>query len=313
MPGAARAGRGGGGVSRILAVGSVALDDVRTPFGRVKGALGGSASFFSASARFFSAVSVIAVTGEDFSARHLSLLERLGVDTSGIERAKGRTFRWSGHYDYDLNSAKTLKTELGVFRQFRPKLAAHHRRCRYVFLANIDPEIQFDVLRQADRPLLTACDTMNFWIEHKKKALVRLLGSVNILLCNDAEARELTGEHNLLKAARWALSRGPKLFVVKKGEHGVVCFSKDFVFMAPAFLLEDVFDPTGAGDSFAGGFIGSLSRNGRLTQDAVRRAVIYGSVLASYNVESFSLDRVARLTRPEIERRYKAFKELTRF
>lgn len=299
--------------NRILAVGSVALDSVKTPFGSVKDALGGSATFFSASARFFSAVSVVAVVGQDFPKKHLELIRKLGVDTRGIEVQKGKTFRWHGFYDYDLNSAKTLKTELNVFQSFRPKISREYERSRFVFLANIDPDLQNLVLGQVKGAELTACDTMNFWIENKKQSLRRLLRKVDIFLCNDSEAREFSGEYNLTKASRWILSQGPKLVVIKKGEHGVICFSKNFVFLAPAYLLERVFDPTGAGDTFAGGFIGYLTRSSRLNEAAVRKAVIYGSVLASYNVESFSLDRLTKLTRPEIEKRYRQFQKMTRF
>jgi len=299
----------------ILAVGTVALDTVETPFGKEKDAFGGSASFFSASARFFAPVGVVAVVGGDFPSKNLALLKRLGVDTSGIAvEEKGKTFRWTGHYGFDLNSAQTLKTELNVLQTFKAEVPAHLRSSKTVFLANIDPDIQSAVLGQVRKPRLTACDSMNYWIETKKKSLLRVLKKVDIFLCNDAEARELSGEFNLIRAARWILSKGPALVVIKKGEHGVTCFTKNSVFLAPAYLLETVFDPTGAGDSFAGGFIGYLSRSaGRLDAKQVRRAVIYGSVLASYNVESFSLDRVARLTRPEIEARYKLFREMTRF
>jgi len=298
---------------QILAVGSVALDSVETPFGKVHEALGGSASFFSASARFFSPVSVVAVVGDDFPKKHLNLMRKLGVGVEGIEVQKGRSFRWSGFYDYDLNSAKTLKTELNVFQTFKPQVSERDRQSAYVFLANIDPDLQISVLDQVRNPVFSACDTMNYWIETKKASLVKLLKKVDIFLCNDSEARELTGEFNLIKAAKHILSRGPKLFVIKKGEHGVLCFSKKFMFAAPAFLLETIFDPTGAGDSFAGGFIGYLSRGGKLSEAEVRKAVIYGSVLASYNVESFSLDRVAGLKKTDIAKRYREFQKLTRF
>lgn len=299
----------------ILAVGTVALDTVETPFGKEKDAFGGSASFFSASARFFAPVGIVAVVGGDFPPKNLALLKRLGVDTSGIAVEKtGKTFRWTGHYGFDLNSAKTLKTELNVLQTFKPDVPAHLRTAKTVFLANIDPDIQNAVLGQVRSPGLTACDSMNYWIETKKKSLLGVLKKVDVFLCNDAEARELSGEFNLIRAAKWILSKGPGLVVIKKGEHGVTCFTKHSVFLAPAYLLESVFDPTGAGDSFAGGFIGYLSRSaGRVTPQTVRRAVIYGSVLASYNVESFSLNRVARLTRPEIEKRYKLFREMTKF
>ena len=298
---------------RILAVGWVALDTVETPFGKIKDALGGSATFFGASARFFCPVSLVAVVGEDFPKKHLRLIQRLGIDTHGIEYQKGKTFRWSGFYDYDLNSAKTLKTELNVFQFFKPRLSEANKKSRVVFLANIDPELQQSVLGQVKAPELVACDTMNYWIEQKKKSLLKLLKKVDIFLCNDSEARQFSSEYNLIQAARWILDRGPKLLVIKKGEHGVICFSKKFLFLAPAYLLEKVFDPTGAGDSFAGGFIGYLTRSPKLNEAVVRRAVIYGSVLASYNVESFSCERLARLKAGEIERRYRQFREITEF
>jgi len=299
--------------NQILAVGSVALDSVRTPFGKVREALGGSATFFSASARFFSKVSVVAVVGTDFPEKHLRLMRRLGVDTHGIQVEQGKSFRWSGFYDYDLNNARTLKTELNVFQNFKPSLSEKNKKSPFVFLANIDPDIQRAVLEQVRRPLLTACDTMNYWIQNKKPSLLGLLKKVHIFLCNDSEARQLSGEHNLIRASQWILGHGPKLLVIKKGEHGVICVSRDYIFLAPAFLLEKVFDPTGAGDSFAGGFIGYLTRSPGLDESTVRRAVVYGSVLASYNVESFSLRRVVSLKRSDIEKRYKQFQKLTKF
>ena len=298
---------------RILAVGSVALDSVKTPFGEVRDALGGSATFFSASARFFSPVSVVAVVGEDFPVKHLNLMRRLGVDTRDLKVAPGKTFRWKGFYDYDLNNAQTLKTELNVFQTFKPKLSEENRQSAFIFLANIDPEIQQSVLSQVQRPLLTACDTMNYWIQNKKSGLLRLLKQVDIFLCNDSEARQLAGQVNLIQCARWILRHGPKILVIKKGEHGVICFSKNFVFLAPAFLLENVFDPTGAGDAFAGGFMGYLTRSPRLEERVVRRAIIYGSVLASFNVESFSLNRLARLKPHEVAARYHQFRRMTKF
>ena len=299
--------------NQILAVGSVALDSVQTPFGKAQEVLGGSAVFFSAAARFFSSVSVVAVVGRDFPSRHWALLRRLGVDIRGIQTRPGKTFRWKGRYGYDLNAAKTLRTDLNVFRKFKPKILREHQSCRFIFLANIDPDIQRTVLNQIRQPLLTACDTMNFWIEHKKASLLKLLRRMDIFLCNDSEAREFSHEHNLIKASRWLLSQGPKIVVIKKGEHGVICFAKSFHFAAPAYPVEDVFDPTGAGDSFAGGFIGYLTRSPGLNEIHVRRAAIYGSVMASYNVESFSLDRIVKLRRAEINVRYKAFKKLTTF
>ncbi len=297
----------------IVAVGSMALDTVETPFGKVREMLGGSATYFSVGARLFAPVAVVAVVGEDFPSRHLRLLSRLGVDVRGVTVEKGRTFRWKGRYGYDLNTARTLRTELNVFKTFRPEVPEILRRRRTVFLANIDPEIQLAALSQMRSPGLVACDSMNFWIETKKKPLLEVLRRVRIFLCNDAEARQLSGEHNLIGAARWILDRGPRLAVIKKGEHGVLCFSRDFALLAPAFPLEKVFDPTGAGDTFAGGFIGYLSRHGALSREAVRRAVVYGSVLASYNVESFGPARVARLKVADVERRCRLFREMTRF
>lgn len=297
----------------ILAVGSMALDSVETPFGKVRDALGGSVTYFSASARFFAPVTLVAVIGRDFPERHLVLMRRLGIDTSGIVRETGKTFRWKGLYNFDLNNPKTLKTELNVFRDFKPVLDPEHRQSRFVFLANIDPQIQEAVLDQVEDPLLTACDTMNFWIENNRSGLLRLLRKVDILLCNDSEARELSGETNLVKASQWILSHGPRLAVIKKGEHGVICFAREFMFLTPAYLLESVFDPTGAGDSFAGGFMGFLTRSPRLGQSDVRKAVVYGSILASYNVESFSLKRLVSLRWPEIQERYKIFRDMTRF
>jgi sugar/nucleoside kinase (ribokinase family) len=300
--------------SGILAVGSMALDTVKTPFGCEEDALGGSVSYFSASARFFAPVSIVAVVGEDFPKKHLDLFKKLGVDTRGLHCVKGgKTFRWSGVYSYDLNNPKTLKTELNVFEGFRPKLSDAHRAKKFVFLANIDPEIQYSVLKQVRGPALTACDTMNFWIGGKRNALLKLLKSVDVFLCNDAEVRQLSGEYNIISAARWVLSRGPKLVVIKKGEHGVCCFSKDSTFTAPAYLLEKVFDPTGAGDTFAGGFIGTLARAGKLDDKSVRQAVVNGSVLASYNVESFSLRRLAGLQPADIAKRAGHFRKLTQF
>ncbi|OIO38557.1 MAG: sugar kinase [Candidatus Omnitrophica bacterium CG07_land_8_20_14_0_80_50_8] len=298
---------------RILAVGSVALDSVKTPFGKVTDALGGSATFFSASARFFSPVSIVAVVGCDFPPNYLNLIKKLGVDTHDLRTVPGKTFRWKGFYGYNLNDAHTLKTELNVFQDFRPVVSEENRECAYVFLANIDPDLQQSVLAQVRRPRLTACDTMNYWIQNKKKSLRALLKKVDLFLCNDNEARQLARERNLIQCARWILSRGPRLLVIKKGEHGVACFSKNFLFIAPAYPLENVSDPTGAGDSFAGGFIGYLARSGRFNESVVRKAVIYGSVLASYNVERFSLNRLIRLKRSEIERRYRRFGRLTKF
>jgi len=246
-------------------------------------------------------------------------LRARGVDLAGVERAAGDSFRWRGRYRHDLNAAETLETRLGVFSNFRPVVPDAFRRAPFVFLANIDPRLQLDVLRQVEHPQLVACDTMNFWIESRRNELLELLGKVDILLINDAEARQLTEQYNLVKAARWILARGPKHVVIKKGEHGAYMFSEHSVFFAPAYPLESVFDPTGAGDSFAGGFIGYLARaggkeeGGRFSEQAMRRAVVYGSTMGSFAVERFSIDRLLEIHRVDIARRLKEFRTLVAF
>lgn len=297
----------------LLVVGSVAFDSVKTPFGEAKEVLGGSATYFSTAASYFTEVKLVAVVGEDFPAPDLEFLRKKGVDFEGLERRPGRTFRWRGEYGYQLNEAKTLDTQLNVFESFRPKLPASYRDAAFVFLANIDPELQLDVLKQVKQPKLVACDTMNFWIEGKRDALIKTLGEVDILIINDGEARELAREFNLVKVAKKILSLGPKILIIKRGEYGALMFNGQTTFAAPALPLENVFDPTGAGDSFAGGFMGYLSQNGTMNEAALRQAVIYGSVMASFNVEAFSLDRMRTLTREEINARYQEFKSLTSF
>ena len=309
----------------LLVVGSIALDSVKTPFGEAQEVLGGSATYFSVAASFFTRVQVVAVVGQDFPKQHLDLLHSRDIDLSGLEVRAGKTFRWKGEYGYQLNEARTLETRLNVFETFRPQLPEAYRTGDVVFLANIDPEIQLSVLRQVKRPRLVACDTMNFWIEGKREALLRTLREVDVIIINDGEARELSGEPNLVKAAQKILTFGPKALIIKRGEYGALMFSESRTFVAPAYPLETVFDPTGAGDSFAGGFMGYLARQflrtpdpvvnrGLIAQEAViRQAVILGSVMASFNVESFSLDRLGRLTWPEIQDRYQEFQRLTAF
>ncbi|HEY5599246.1 MAG TPA: PfkB family carbohydrate kinase [Candidatus Manganitrophaceae bacterium] len=297
----------------LLVVGSVALDSVKTPFGEAQEVLGGSATYFSTAASYFTKVKLVAVVGEDFPEAHLTFLKDRGIQFEGLERRPGRTFRWRGEYGYQLNEAKTLETQLNVFESFRPKLPASYLDSPFVFLANIDPELQLDVLNQVKRPKLVACDTMNFWIEGKRDALIKTLGAVDILIINDGEARELAREFNLVKVAKKILSFGPKTLIIKRGEYGALMFNGKTTFAAPAFPLETVFDPTGAGDSFAGGFMGYLAQNGDLGDGALRQAVIHGSVMASFNVESFSLDRMRSLTKKEIAARYQEFKALTVF
>ncbi len=299
-------------MAELLVVGSVALDSVRTPFGKADDVLGGSATFFSYAASFFAPVRLVAVVGADFPQAHLDLLARHGVDLAGLQVSPGPTFRWAGEYGYDLNEAKTLDTRLGVFAEFRPALPDHFRATPFVFLANIDPELQLDVLRKVERPRLVALDTMNFWIQGKRDALLRVLREVDALVVNDTEARMLTQEPNLVKAARMILGYGPQTVVVKRGEYGALMATDGRFFFAPAFPLESVFDPTGAGDTFAGGFMGSLARAETLDDASLRRAIVYGSVLASFTVEDFSLNRLLRLDAPEIAERYRSFQEMMR-
>ena len=298
---------------QILVVGSVAYDTVRTPFGEVTEVLGGSAAYFAVAAAFFADVRLVAVVGEDFAEEHLQLLRERGVDLEGLSRVPGRTFRWRGEYGFDLNEAKTLETHLNVFATFRPRIPPAYRESEVVFLANIDPDLQREVLGQVAAPRLVAADTMNFWIMGKPEALRETLKQVHTLLLNDAEARMLAGEPNLVKAARKILSWGPRSLVIKRGEYGALMFSDGWWFSAPALPLEQILDPTGAGDSFAGGFLGYLANTGNFSLDNIRKAVIMGSVMASFAVEDFSLNRLTRLTYPEIEARYREFKALVHF
>ena len=297
----------------IVVVGTVAFDTVETPFGKGENVLGGSATYFSTSASFFSDVSLVAVVGEDFPEEHVSFLKSREIDLQGLQRIPGKTFHWSGRYGYDLNEAQTLDTQLNVLLEFKPELPDAYRTTDVLFLANIDPEVQLQVLDQVDKPRLTACDSMNFWISSKPDALKEVMKRVDIVVINEGEARMLTGEANLVKAARQIISLGCKRLVVKRGEYGVLMFTTDTVFAAPAWPLEEVFDPTGAGDTFAGGFMGYLANTGDLSEDGIRQALVFGSVMASFNVEDFSLNRMKRLTYPEIEARYRSFKGLTSF
>lgn len=299
--------------SSILVVGSVAFDSVKTPFGEAHEILGGTATHFSVSASYFAPVRVVGVVGEDFGDKQMEVFRKHKIDTQGLTRAAGKTFRWKGEYGYDLNEARTLDTQLNVFEQFDPVLPASYRSSEYVFLGNIDPELQLNVLKQVERPRIIACDSMNFWIKGKPESVKNTIKHVDILIINDAETRMLANEPYLIKAANKVLAMGPKTLIVKRGEYGVLMFSGKSVFGAPAFPLEDVFDPTGAGDSFAGGFMGALAQAGEVNDRAFRRAIIFGSVMASFNVEKFSLERTTNLTRAEIDERFKQFKHLTHF
>ena len=303
-------------MTSILVVGSVAYDTVETPFGTAERVLGGSASFFSIAASFFVPVRLVAVVGSDFEQKHVDALAAHRVDLEGLERVEGKTFFWAGRYSYDLNARETLRTDLNVFESFKPRIPQGYRSSSHVFLGNIHPSLQGEVLDQVERPRLVACDTMNYWIEGTPRELRETLKRVDVLLINDAEARQLSGEWNIVKAARAVRKMGPRVLVMKKGEHGVLMFGEQGAFSAPAYPLEEVFDPTGAGDTFAGGFLGylaSVQGTGALDEAALRRAVVMGSTLASFCVEAFSLDRLLKLTRAEIDQRFVLFRQLTHF
>jgi len=299
----------------ILVVGSVGLDSVETPAGKIENALGGSAIYFSTAASFFfNSIRLVAVTGDDFPQEHLDFLRSRGVDLEGLERIQGgKTFRWGGRYTDDLNSAVTLFTDLNVYGDFNPKLPDAYKNTPYVFLANINPELQLSVLQQVIEPQLIVCDTMNLWINNSRDALMRTLSKVDILILNDGEARLLTGENNLIRAAKKILAYGPERVVIKKGEHGAISLTDSTFFFTPAYPLEHVVDATGAGDSFAGGFLGYLASVDDASEESIRKAVIYGTVIASFNVEDFSLNRQRTLTRAEVDRRYHQLQESTLF
>lgn len=295
----------------LLVVGTVALDSVETPHGDVTDALGGSATFFSYAASFFTPVRLIAIIGEDFPQSHRDLLESRGVDTSGlIVQSGGQTFRWRGKYEGDMNAAQTLETHLNVLTSFDPTLPEAHAETPYVFLANIDPNIQIKVLRQAKRKRLAVADTMNFWIETQRDALLKLWREIDGVVLNDGEARLITQEVNLVKAGRKILDMGPRFVIIKKGEHGSMFLSATDTFTLPAFPMSEVVDPTGAGDSFAGGIMGYLAATGRLDSDGFKRAMAFGTVVASFNVEDFSLRRFQRTKLVEIEHRFRHYQEM---
>jgi len=298
----------------ILVIGSVALDSVKTPFGEVKEALGGSATYASYSASFFTGVRLVAVVGEDFPKQHIDLLKSRNVQTEGLQVASGKTFRWKGAYEYDLNEAHTLATELNVFETFRPHIPARYADTRFVFLANIDPDLQLSVLDQIKKPTLVACDTMNLWIKIKPEALKKVIARSDFFFINESEARMFANTASLIKAGRVLQSWGPKFVIIKKGEHGALLFGQNSFFSAPAYPLEEVYDPTGAGDTFAGGFFGYVAKQGGdISEPSLRRAVVYGSAMASFTVEKFSLERLTTLTPDQIEARVRMLKELAHF
>ncbi|MDA8217266.1 MAG: PfkB family carbohydrate kinase [Dehalococcoidales bacterium] len=298
-------------MTSVLVVGSVAFDDIETPFGLAHDTLGGSATYFSLAASTYGTVNLVAVVGEDFPARHVGTLQEKGVDTSGLQVREGKTFRWAGRYEYDLNTAHTLDTQLNVFADFHPHLPERYRDSGFVFLANIDPELQIEVLSQVPRAKLRVMDTMNFWIERRREHLTKAISLVDIVLMNEAEVRQFAGTYSLVAAARQVLALGPKALVVKKGEYGAVLFADSGYFAAPAYPLEEVKDPTGAGDSFAGGFVGYLSSVSEITDDAIRRAIVHGSVIASFTVEDFGVGRLVSLTSEEVSVRYREIRRFT--
>lgn len=294
----------------ILVLGTAALDTVKTPAGKRHEMLGGSAVHFSMAARHFTQVNLVAIVGSDFPKKHTDFLKAKDVILTSLIVADGRTFRWEGEYRADLNTALTLSTELGVLSVFKPSVAEHQRSIENIFLANVDPDIQKHLLTHMRSPKLIGLDSMNYWIDHKKKSLISLLKKVHIFVANDAEARSLSGEANLLKAARALRKMGAALVVIKKGEHGVMVFSRDLVFCLPAYPVEKVVDPTGAGDTFAGGFMGYLAKAGRLDPVSIKKAITYGTIMASFNVQGFGVERSCRVTGKDIARRYKELKQI---
>ena len=297
----------------ILVVGTVAFDSIETPFGSAERVLGGSASYFAVAASFFSPVKIVGVIGQDFPQEYLTIFSGRGVDLEGLRREKGETFHWRGRYHEDLNVRDTVELHLNVLSGFVPHLPESYRDAEYVFLGNIDPDMQMEVLRQLRRMRLVACDTMDHWILNSGAALRKVLRKIETLAINDSEARLLSGEHNIVRAARAILKMGPKVVLIKRGEYGVLQFSDSSIFGTPAYPLEEVFDPTGSGDSFAGGFMGYLARSGDHSERGLRRSIVYGSVVASFTVEDFGLKRLTRLSLGEVEERYQRFLALTDF
>ncbi|MGA9797480.1 MAG: PfkB family carbohydrate kinase [Terriglobales bacterium] len=302
----------------IVAVGSVAFDTIASPSGKVKDVLGGAATYFALAASYFTAVRVVAIVGEDFTQEHENILKKRGVDTRGIEHAKGKTFRWGGQYHDNLNEAKTDFTDLNVFQNFQPHIPPHYQDSQFLFLANIQPELQAAVRREMKTVRLTGGDTMNYWINNTRKQLVETLKLVDVLLINDTEAKSLASETNLPRAALKVLAMGPQALVIKHGEYGATIFFREGAygigrhpFRAPALPIEEVKDPTGAGDSFAGGFMGYIASQGDLSREVLKRALFYGGVMGSFAVERFGTERLQSLTREEIDARFQIFRELT--
>lgn len=297
----------------ILALGSIALDTVKTPFAHMKNALGGSGTYFSISASCFTKVALVGVVGRDFPQKYINQLKSKGIDLKGLQIRDGKTFRWGGEYSFDFNNPKTLFTELNVFSSFDPDIPNEFKDYPYLFLGNIDPLLQLSVLEKMNKPRLIACDTIRYWIEKSPKELRKVIKKVDIFFLNDSEAKEFTGESNLKKAGKSILLLGPRFVVIKKGEHGVLLFGKNSMFAAPAFLLENISDPTGAGDSFAGGFMGYVAQKRTLSDNTMRSAIIYGTIMASYCVEGIGVKTLFSLKPKDISRRYNEFKRFTKY
>ncbi|VVB53512.1 putative sugar kinase [uncultured archaeon] len=296
----------------LVALGTIALDTVETPFGRRENILGGSVTYFSLAASFFTKCGVVGVVGRDFPSEHFNVLRRRGIDTAGVEYADGDTFRWEGFYEYDMNQAHTKRTDLNVLASFDPKIPKEYKNCKYLFLANTDPEIQLKVLNEV-KPTYSFCDTMNYWINSKKEVLTEVLSKVDMAVINEGEARQYCGTPNLIKCGRTLLDSGVKKVIIKKGEHGALYFSEGEFFTSPAYPIENVVDPTGAGDSFAGGTIGHLAKHGTLTDADIKKSMILGAVIASYVVEGFSIDAIKNKTQADIEGRYREFRKIVAF
>ena len=298
---------------RLLVVGSVALDSIITPFGEVNDALGGSAVYFSVAASVLTGVRMVGVVGSDYPMADLKRLAARGVDLAGVEHAQGESFRWKGKYSFDLASRETLETRLGVFADFNPKIPASFRETPYVFLGNIHPDLQLSVLEQMAAPRLVACDTMNFWIDSARDRLLEVLKRVDLLIVNDEEIRQLSGDWNVHRAARCVLEQGPRRVIVKRGEHGALLVETGRSFYCPAYPLEEVFDPTGAGDCFAGGFLGYIARTGDTSSEGLRRAMVFGSAMGSFAVSSFGVGGFDGVTPAQLQQRVTSFKDLTHF
>jgi len=298
----------------ILIIGSVAFDSIHTPFGKRDAVLGGSATFSSIAASFFNKdIGIVSVVGKDFPKKYISVFKKRKIDIAGMEIADGKTFKWKGDYNYDLSSPKTIYTHLNVFASFNPVVPKSNRNPKYVFLANIDPDLQEKVLSQVKGPDLVLCDTMNFWIERKRRSLIKLIKKVDIFLLNEGEARQLAGETNLMKAARFIISCGTPAVIIKKGEHGVLYFSKHFSFTVPAYPIDEIIDPTGAGDTFAGGMLGYLSSAPRLNSAAIKKSLIHGTIMASFAVGDFSVNGLLKVSGRDVKKRYRHLKDITSF